>query len=76
MTITSTYIVFKFIWVAIGSAIFWGYLSNQRLCSKPLHTYMWINLLCSIAILFALCFSQHQIYEGTYSIRKKFDVII
>lgn len=62
-------IIFRFIWLIIGSIMFWGYLSGTGACSNALNTYMWINLLYSWGLLLISCLTQQQTYAQTSSVR-------
>lgn len=65
------YSIFRFIWLVLGSIIFWGYLSGTGACSNALNTYMWINLLFSWLLLFLSCYSQQQTYVA-YSVNRSY----
>lgn len=56
------YALFRFIWLILGSIIFWGYLSGTGACSHSLNTYMWINLIYSWGLLLISCYNQQQTY--------------
>lgn len=66
MVFTALYVFFRFLWLALGGIIFWGYLWRSSGLSHDLSVYMWINLVYSFLILLFLCFNQQQVYTTTY----------
>lgn len=59
------YALFRFIWLIIGSIMFWGYLWPHRFCADALNTYMWVNLIYSFIISLITCYLQQQSYASS-----------
>ena len=46
------YNLFNFSWLVVGAVMFWGYITNLRLCETSIQVYMYILLIINFLGIF------------------------